>query len=172
MKVRRKQFLNWISRRYCNFYSSIMNTKDIKNWKNAMHQKVNEAVKITILIDQPVYNNNCSWRAGHFPALKPSGKRAGSSLRHLPKKHRRGVCVTSQMHLHPSTKPASALSIHFYCIKNCRRKAKLWVSSPSAGWERERELRSGTNIPFSAPIMRCWSDEFYCVVICLRLDGE
>lgn len=103
-----------------------------------MHQKVNEAVKITIHIFQPVITILHDVQ-DIFQLSTHKRQKSRFSTTPFAKKHRRGVCVCHFPNTSPSVhKALSALSIHFYCIKNYRRKAKFWESL-SICQARERE---------------------------------
>jgi hypothetical protein len=94
-----------------------------------MHQKVNEAVKITILIFQLVITILHDVQDIFQLSTQAAKEQVLFSLSPLcaicQKTQKRRVChfpnASPSVH-----KALSALSIHFYCIKKCRRrKAKL-----------------------------------------------
>jgi len=88
-----------------------------------MHQKVNEAVKITIPILHPVIT--MLHDVQDIFQLSTRAAKEQAALRHLPKNTEEAcVSLPKCISIRPQS-PLSALSIHFYCIKNCRRKAKL-----------------------------------------------
>jgi hypothetical protein len=92
-----------------------------------MLRKVNDAVKITIVIISTSIITILHDVQDIFQLSTQAAKeQVASTLYHAicQKTQKRRVChfpnASPSVH-----KALSALSIHFYCIKNCRRKAKL-----------------------------------------------